>query len=536
MGVRTYETAPDRPPPRPGPDPAATFLVGGLAVALLLANGRPIGAPQLEGIAGALLQAVLVPVGVVFELDETGRALVGKILAALCAGVAAGALFAAVTRRHALGDARASGVVLAVGTTLAAASQSWTGEAPATAAVAVALLLLTRASADDDPAPAARAAVPLGVAVLLAPSTWALALVLLAGTLVRWWRSGLMLLAWTVGGVLLAGLGLAIGRTAPGPPGDSGGLALLFSPADGLFVFAPVAVVGLAGVARAVRPPRARHRWDEAVSAPWLPLTAGTAAVAHVAAVALDGGWSVGPFWGPRLLAPLWPALLLFLPEGLALLRVAGSVLVALSVAVQALGALSYDGRWDRLYGSDPEAMWDLARSPILFQIRERVVRLALPAVEGNRLVVREHPLVLGGATGSRVTFPVAGPFLEGADATLGDVLLEGGARVVDGRLRLQGPADALFFRVPSGARLRSLELRVVGTGSGTLAVTEKTFWTPGTVHEHTVGGSFRVRAPWSYADSGGGDIRIAPRDGSLEIASVALVPPGEPENVIRLR
>jgi hypothetical protein len=156
--------------------------------------------------------------------------------------------------------------------------------------------------------------------------------------------------------------------------------------------------------------------------------------------------------------------------------------------------------------------------------------------VEGNRLVVREHPLVLGGATGSRVTFPVAGPFLEGADATLGDVLLEGGARVVDGRLRLQGPADALFFRVPSGARLRSLELRVVGTGSGTLAVTEKTFWTPGTVHEHTVGGSFRVRAPWSYADSGGGDIRIAPRDGSLEIASVALVPPGEPENVIRLR
>ncbi len=536
MGVRTYETTPDRTPRRPGPDPAATLLVGGVSVALLLANGRPIGAPQSEGVAGALLQAVVAAVGVVLELDETGRAVVGKVLAALCAGVAAGALFAAVTRRHALGDAQVSGVVLAVGTTLAAAAQSWTGEAPATAAVAVALLLLTRASADDDPAPAARAAVPLGVAVLLAPSTWALALVLLVGTLVGWWRSGLRLLAWAVPAVLLAGLGLAMGRTSPGPPGDPGALALLFSPADGLFVFAPVALVGLAGIARAVRPPRARHRWDQAVPPPWLPLAAGAAVVAHVAAVALGGGASAGPFWGPRLLAPLGPALLLFLPEGLALLRAAGSVLLVLSVAVQALGALSYDGRWDRLYGNEPGATWDVARSPIVFQVRERVVRPALPAVEGRRLIVREHPLVLGGATGSRVTFPAAGPFVEGVDATLGDVLLEGGARVVDGRLRLQDPTDALFFRVPSGARLRSLELRIAGAGPGTLAVIEKTFWTPGTVHEHAVGGSFRVRAPWSYAESGGGDIRIAPREGAVEITSVALVPPGEPENVIRLR
>ena len=350
MGVRTYETAPDRTPRRPGPDPAATLLVGGLAVALLLANGRAIGVPQSDGVAGGLLQVVVAAVGLVLELDETGRGVVGKILAALCAGVAAGALFAAVARRHTLGGARVSGLVLAVGTTLAAASQSWTGEAPAAAAVAVALLFLTRASADDDPTLAARAAVPLGLAVLLAPSTWALALVLLAGTLVRWWRSGLRLLAWAVPAALLAVLGLAIGRASQTSPGDPGVLALLFSPALGLFVFAPVAIVGLAGIAQAVRPPRARHRWDEAVSAPWLPATAGVAAVAHVAAVALDGGWSVGPFWGPRLLGPMWPALLLFLPEGLALLRAAGSVLVALSVAVQALGALAYDGRWDRLY------------------------------------------------------------------------------------------------------------------------------------------------------------------------------------------
>ncbi len=64
MGVRTYETTPDRTPRRPGPDPGATFLVGGLAVALLLANGRPIGAPQSEGAAGALLQVVVAALSV----------------------------------------------------------------------------------------------------------------------------------------------------------------------------------------------------------------------------------------------------------------------------------------------------------------------------------------------------------------------------------------------------------------------------------------------------------------------------------------
>ncbi len=536
MGVRTYETVPDPPRHRPGPEPAATLLVGGLAALLLLANGRPIGAPQADGVVGALLQAAVHVVGLVLELDETGRAVVGKALAALCAAGAAGALFAAVARRHTLGEARLSGLVLAVGTTLAAASQSWSGEAPATAAVAVAVLLLTRAAADDDPATAARAAVPLGVAVLLAPSTWALTLVLLAGTFVRWWRSGLRLLAWATPAVLLAVLGRAIETPSGAASAGVGALALLFSPAQGLFVFAPVVLVGLAGLARALRPPRARQRWDEPVSPPWLPLTAGVAAIAHVAVVALVGGPSTGLFWGPRHLAPAWPLLVLFLAEGLSLLRAVGGALILGAVAVQALGALAYDGRWDRLHGADPGATWDVARCPIVFQVRERVVRLALPALEGRRLVVREHPLVVAGPTGSQVTFTRDEPLVEGADATLGNVLLEGGARVADGRLHLQVPGDALFFRVPSAARRRSLELRIQGTGPGTLAVTEKTFWTPGEAHEHAVGGSFRLRLPWSYAESGGADIRIATGEGVLEIASVALVPPGEPEDVIRLR
>ena len=76
----------------------------------------------------------------------------------------------------------------------------------------------------------------------------------------------------------------------------------------------------------------------------------------------------------------------------------------------------------------------------------------------------------------------------------------------------------------------------MVGRGSGVLAVGEKTFWTPPRWDEHRVAGAFRLRVPYSYADSGGADIRLVSRSGEIELTSVALVPPGEPENVIRLR
>jgi hypothetical protein len=205
-------------------------------------------------------------------------------------------------------------------------------------------------------------------------------------------------------------------------------------------------------------------------------------------------------------------------------------------VAVQALGAFAYDGRWDRLHGDEAGATWDPGRSPIVFQVRERVVRPALPAVVDRRLVVREHPLVVAGPAGSRVTFSSGAPRVDGADSTFGHVLLEGGARVVGDRLRLSTPGDALFFRLREGSRLRRLQLRVSGRGPGSLAVAEQTFWTAPRWTERSVGGSFRVRLSYAYAESGGGDVRIVSRGpGTLEITSVALVPPNEPENVIRL-
>jgi len=535
MGVRTYETGPGPRPHVPGPGVGATLAVAGLGVAVLLANGRPLGDPQMSGLAGGVLQGLLWVAGLVLDVDAVARAVVGKLLAAACTGLAAGALFSAAARRRPLADARVSGLMLAFGTTLAAASQSWSAEAPAAAAVAVALLLQSRAEAEDDSHAAGQSMVALAAAVLLSPSTWILALVLALGALGRWHRTTLRILAWAVPSVLLALIGVAAGA-GPEPSGEgAGGLALLVSPAHGVVFFTPVLLVAVAGIVRVVRPPRARHHWDQGAPVAWLPLAAATAGLAHVAWVAFDGSPGGGPFWGPRGLAPAWPPLLLLLPEGLALLRVVGAAIAALSVAVQMLGAFSYDGRWDRLHGADPAVTWDVTRSPIAFQVRERTVRLAVPSVVGRRVVVREYPLVPGGPTGSFVSFADGRPAVGGADATLGDVLLEGGARVVGDRVRLQSPDDALFFRVRGAARERRLELRIDGRGPGVVGVGEKTFWTAVRWDEHRVESRFRLRVPWSYAVSGGGDIRIASRAGQIEIVRVALVPPGEPENVIRL-
>jgi hypothetical protein len=513
----------------------ATLAVAGLAAALLLANGRSVGDPQLSGLAGAVLQGVLWAAGLVLELDSVARAIVGKLLAAVCAGVAAAALFSAVARRHSLAEARVSGLVLALGTTLAAASQSWSAEVPAAAAVAFALLLLSRAEAEDDPTPAAQSMVALAIAVLLSPSTWVLAAVLGLATLGRWRRAILRVLVWVVPSLLVALIGVTAGSGPERVADGSRGLALLVSPERGVIFFAPVVLVGVAGVVRVLRPPRRPH-WDRAAPVAWLPIAAAAAGLAHVLWVAIDGSPGGGLYWGPRGMAPAFPPLLLLLPEGLALLRVAGALIVALSVAVQMLGAFAYDGRWDRLHGGDPGATWDIARSPIVFQARERAVRPALPAVVERRVIVREHPFVPAGPTGSFISFSDDRPVAGGADPTLGDVLLEGGARVVGERLRLQAPDDALFFRVRGAARARRLELRIKGRGPGVFGVGEKTFWTAVRWDEHRVGGTFRLRVPWTYADSGGGDIRIAPRSGEIELVSVALVPPGEPENVIRLR
>jgi hypothetical protein len=536
MGVRSHAAAP-LPRIRPaGPGPGATIAVVLVALALLLANGRPVGAPDASGVAGWLLRGGLALAGLAFQLDATGEALVGKALAALLAALAAGALFAAVVRRHGLADARWSGWLLALGTTLAAAAQAWSGEAAAACAVAVAVHLFVRSEAEEDPGPAVRAGLPLGLAVALQPTTVALAAVLVVAVLARWRHRGLLALAWSAPGGLLAFVGLGGAVLAPGSAmGPLPGLALLVSPAKGALVFAPVALVGMAGLLRALRPP-SRRLWDQPQPGRFLPIASGLAVVAHFACLAAVGGWAAGDFWGPRLVAPAWPLLLLFLPEGFAVLGIGASLLALASVAVQALGAITYDGRWDRLHRDAAGATWDVERNPILFQARERVARMARPGLEGRRLVVRERVVSPSGASGSFLSFGKAVPAPTGVDRTMSAVRFEAGARVGGGHLELKAPGDGLGFRVPEGARPRRLEIRIVGRGTGTLGLGESNFEAETRWRERAVSGSFRVKLPYFHPESGGPDLRVTLRSGGpIAIESVALVPPAEPEDVLRL-
>jgi hypothetical protein len=211
-------------------------------------------------------------------------------------------------------------------------------------------------------------------------------------------------------------------------------------------------------------------------------------------------------------------------------------------VAVQALGAFSYDYRWERLRqrpvaATHPE-LWDVRYSPIVFYAERRVVILALPGVVDGRAVIREHPMVVAGPRGSRVAFIGDRLRVEGAEETLQDVHEERGARVQNGRLRLRGRWDGLFLRVTQGARVRALELRVAGEGGGTVYVGERSFWNPNPRWTtYPVSGRFRFSHPYAFTASGGPDlvVTLGRAAGTADLESVALVPRGEPERVIRI-
>jgi hypothetical protein len=238
------------------------------------------------------------------------------------------------------------------------------------------------------------------------------------------------------------------------------------------------------------------------------------------------------------------PLLFVFLPDGFNVLPRLAAVLAALSVAVQVLGAFAYDYRWERLHwrgGADraPAALWDVARSPIPFYVQRRVVILAWPAVREGRAFVREHPVVIAGGSGSRAVFASDPPPMDGAEETLTGVHYQRGARIEDGRLRLRGRWDGVAFRVAKGARKRRLELRIAGRGEGVLYVGEKTFWSEQPRWAtYPVSGPFRLRHPYTFAESGGGDVivTIGRAPGQVDLESMALVAPGDPANPVQTR
>ena len=401
--------------------------------------------------------------------------------------------------------------MLALGTTLASAAQAWSGEAAATFAVALAPLLLVRAEEEDRASPAALAGLPLGLAVALQPTTAPLALVLAFAVIARWRAPGLMVLAWS-----LPGVAAASARSPPRPWRHSprrpafGALALLASPAKGLLLFVPVALVRSS--AWSARCAASKHRlWDQAPPSRLLPLACLAAATAHVAYLAVVGGWNEGPFWGPRLVAPAWPLLLLFLPEGFA-----------------ALGPSRAPGaRVDRRPGARPAELrrplgqarrrarrharivLGLPHGPIVFYARQRVARIAVPALEGRRLtsherrsrraarrlvrLVREDP-----ARADRRRPDLRRPALRRRRPLRSGPARAGGRRR---RARLAGSR---------GRAAAAAGDPVVGRGSGALGLAESGSGGATRWRDATVTGAFRLRLPYFYAESGGAD--AAPR------------------------
>ncbi len=574
MGVRTPEQARVVERPRQvGPPLTAALGLALVLWALLLSNGRPIGAGDTratERVAASLVQegnftldeypeiedpfartvsqhrasiypvfsAVLAaPVFFVarffFVLDENGTALLGKLAASLFSALAAGALFLAVGRRRPQSDATWTAVFFALGTSVWSTSQGLWQHPAAVLFLAVALLLLLQAEAEV--AWAGRAGLPLACVVAARHADLVLVAVVALGVFIRWPRAIPRFLLWSMPPVLFVlgynwlvfgspvrhGFSGSLGRFSA--PWGAGHLGLLLSPAKGLFIFTPLVVVGIVGLVRAYR------RGER-----WLASILAAAVAVHWLFMGRWSEWHGGESWGPRLVTDALPLLFLFLPEGLDLLPRLGPALAVFSVLVQGLGAFAYDYRWERLYqradGAGGE-LWEVAKSPIRFYAERRVLILALPRLRDGKVVIREHPLVLFGPQGSRVRFAGEGVTLSGTDNTLGDVFLERGARVEAGRLRLKGRWSGLFLRVPPRARSRVLELRIAGRGQGPLYVGERSFWAPPRFATYTMSGSFVIRHRYLYAESGGPDVSITLGRGGGEagLEWVALVPPGDP-------
>jgi hypothetical protein len=581
MGVRAPREEVEEPEwaPRPrimGPPLSACALLAAVVFVLLVSNGRPIGAgdtratervaasivgegdldldeyPEVEPpfsrdagshrvsiypvLSAVMAAPVFAAAGALFALDETGTALAGKVAAALFACLAAAALFAAVGHRNALADARTTAIVFAVGTTVWSTSQAlW--QHPA-AVLFLSLALLCVVKAEHDPAWAGRAGLPLALMVAARHADVVIAAVLALGIAARWPRRAPLLVLWALPGVAIVlgyqslyfgsplahGFSGTLGRFSE--PWGVGHLGLLVSPAKGLLVFTPVVIVCVAGLVRAFR---SRERW--------LAATLGAAAVGHWVLMGRWVEWHGGESWGPRMMTDVLPLLFLFLPEGIEVLGLLGALLAVVSIGVQALGAFAYDYRWERLHqrGTAPatEALWDVKTSPIAFYAKRGVLIAAMPAIRDGRAFVREHPIVLGSREGSRIRFTADDLDVTGSDSTLGSVHLQRGARVEDGRLRLRGRWDALFLRVLPGARGRRLELRVAGRGQGTLYVGERSFWSAAPRWStHPVTGSFRIRHPYYYPESGGGDVTITvgKAPGEIDVEWVALVAPSDPD------
>ena len=139
-------------------------------------------------------------------------------------------------------------------------------------------------------------------------------------------------------------------------------------------------------------------------------------------------------------------------------------------------------------------------------------------------------------AAGSFVSFARLPPVPTGADATFDGLRFEGESRFEAGMLALAKEGDGLAFRCARARARAGSRSAIVGRGTGRLGVAESGSGSGTRWRDETVAGPFRLRLPYFFDDSGGADIRIVLRAGGpVSIESVALVPPSEPDNVLRV-
>jgi hypothetical protein len=451
-----------------------------------------------------------------FELNPAGIQAAGKLCAALFAAGAVGLLAASFARRAPSGRALASALVFGLGTSVYSTSEAlW--QHPF---VLLFMVIALRAFELIEDAPgrvSSPATIVAGLSLSLAAASRPAAIPICAvlfGFLT--YRSRRRMTPALIAAAIPAALTMlynavyfggpfGFGRSLEGrflnalPESIAG---LLVSPARGLLIFTPIALLAL---------------WEIALQARRDPLARVllAAVVAHFTFIAAWNEWHGGESFGPRLLTDMLPALFFYLPGAFARWPVGAAVLGSVSIAVQLLGGYTYDYRWERLHQRGQEfdrPLWSWRDSPIVFALKEGVILQGHPRIEGRRLRLPVRRFVPFGPQGSTIEGTPAGLRISGA-SLLRDVRLERGARLSESWIVLAHPADALSFRViEAGPR----ELRIVGSLDGTLRIEMP----EGSILAQFTGSFDRV---FTLAQGESGDVSVHAATGEMKIARVEL-------------
>lgn len=477
---------------------------------------RPVpgGRASIYPVLPAVLAAPWFFVGrLFFDLSPAGIQVAGKLSAAFLAAVATSLLARSFARRSSPATALGSALLFGLGTSVYSTAQALWQHPAVLVFLVIAIDALERL--DDHAAGSLRpgliAAFGLSLAAASRPAVIPMCAALFVYLLIRAraQAASLIAVACVPAGAVAFYNAMLFGapwRFGPAGGGDrffsalpESAAGLLISPARGLLVFTPVALVAAWGLITQRRRSLARGL---------------VAAVAvHFAFMACWNEWHGGESFGPRLLTDLLPALFFFLPEGLSALPRSGALLGLASVAIQLLGGWTYDYRWERLHqrGREfDEALWSWTDSPIAFAVRDGVLIHGIPEMEGRRVRLRLYRSVPFGPEGSSIEGTRSGLRISGA-ALVRDVRLERGARMTASWITLSHPGDAVAFRTAaSGVR----SVRLIGSLQGLLRID-----TPVGSTSLPSSGDFDFSVPVQLAP--GDEVYVRAETGELQLARI---------------